>query len=68
MALVRNVELFPGTVLDNLRLGRDDLTHDEVTRALEGVGLLDELLTMPRGSAQSCIRMAGRCPIGRRAG
>lgn len=48
VALVRGVELFPGTVLDNVRLGRP-LPHADVSRALEEVGLLDELLDMPEG-------------------
>jgi ABC-type bacteriocin/lantibiotic exporter with double-glycine peptidase domain len=48
VALVRGVELFPGTVLDNVRLGRD-LPHAEVARALQQVGLLDELLELPAG-------------------
>ncbi len=49
VALVRAVELFPGTVLDNLRLGREDLSYTDITRALEDVGLLEELLAMPDG-------------------
>jgi ABC-type multidrug transport system fused ATPase/permease subunit len=49
VALVRGVELFPGTVLDNVRLGRDDLSHADVSRALDDVGLLEELLGMPKG-------------------
>jgi ABC-type bacteriocin/lantibiotic exporter with double-glycine peptidase domain len=48
MALVRGVELFPGTVLDNVRLGRP-LSHADVSDALDQVGLLDELLDMPEG-------------------
>jgi putative ABC transport system ATP-binding protein len=49
VALVRGVELFPGTVLDNVRLGRTDLSLADVSRALAQVGLLDELLEMPDG-------------------
>ncbi len=49
VALVRNVELFPGSMLDNVRLGRDDLPFEDVTAALASVGLLDELLAMPSG-------------------
>ncbi len=49
VALVRAVELFPGTVSDNLRLGREDLSFTDITRALEDVGLLEELLAMPGG-------------------
>jgi ABC-type bacteriocin/lantibiotic exporter with double-glycine peptidase domain len=49
VALVRHVELFPGTVLDNVRLGRTELSHEDITRALDRVGLLDELLSLPNG-------------------
>jgi putative ABC transport system ATP-binding protein len=48
-ALVRDVELFPGTVLDNVRMGRDEIVHADVLGALEAVGLLDELLALPQG-------------------
>ena len=49
VALVRDIELFPGTVIDNVRLGRDDMTHTDVRDALAAVGLLDELLELPDG-------------------
>jgi putative ABC transport system ATP-binding protein len=49
VGLVRGVELFPGTVLDNVRLGRPGVSHADVTAALAGVGLLDELLRLPQG-------------------
>ena len=42
-------KLFPGTVLENLRLGREDLSYTDITRALDDVGLLEELLAMPDG-------------------
>lgn len=78
VALVRSVELFPGTVIDNLRLGRDDVSHADVTQALDDVGLLDELLGMPQGLEtelhphgrplsyrQACRLMIARAIIGR---
>ena len=49
VSLVRGVELFPGSVLDNVRLGRPTVSHADVTRALDAVGLLDELLRLPQG-------------------
>jgi putative ABC transport system ATP-binding protein len=49
VALVRNVELFPGSVFDNVRLGRDHLSYDDVCKALSDVGVLDELLSLPKG-------------------
>lgn len=78
VALVRAVELFPGTVIDNVRLGRDHLTLDDVTAALEAVGLMDELLELPDGLnttiqphgrplsyRQSCRLMIARAIVGR---
>ena len=77
VALVRGVELFPGTVLDNVRLGRD-LSLEDVSRALRQVGLLDELLELPDGLAtvlhphgrplsyrQACRLMIARAIAGR---
>ncbi len=49
VTLVRAVELFPGTIVDNVRLGRDHLTLDDVTAALDQVGLTEELLELPDG-------------------
>lgn len=49
VALVRGIELFPGSIIDNIRLGRPDLELDDVTRVLEAVGLLDELRQLPDG-------------------
>ncbi|MFO1078984.1 MAG: ATP-binding cassette domain-containing protein, partial [Planctomycetota bacterium] len=49
VALVRGIELFPGSIVDNVRLGRADLGLDEVTRVLDAVGLLEELRHLPEG-------------------
>lgn len=49
VALVRGLEVFPGSIVDNVRLGRDDLSLADVTDALRRVGLLDELLALPEG-------------------
>lgn len=49
VALVRHVELFVGTIVDNVRLGRAHLSIDDVAAALASVGLLDELLELPDG-------------------
>jgi putative ABC transport system ATP-binding protein len=49
IALVRSTEIFHGTIEDNLRLGNMDATTVEIRRALAGVGLLDEISTLPDG-------------------
>ena len=51
VSLVRGTEVFPGTVTDNVRLGREDLSLADVTDALRRVGLHDELLALPDGLA-----------------
>ncbi|MFO0923204.1 MAG: ABC transporter ATP-binding protein [Pirellulales bacterium] len=41
--LVAKIEIFHGTILENLTLGRPDVGLDEVRQCLTAVGLLDEL-------------------------
>lgn len=48
ISLVRDVEIFPGTLLDNLRMGLD-ISHDEARELLDRVGLLDEVQLLPQG-------------------
>lgn len=59
VALVRTVELFPGTIVDNVRLGRDHLTLEDVSAAIDAVGLRDELLELPEG-LQTTLQPHGR--------
>jgi putative ABC transport system ATP-binding protein len=49
VSIVRGIEIFEGSVLDNLRLGRDEITIPEVRTALEEVGLLETIHLLPRG-------------------
>jgi ABC-type bacteriocin/lantibiotic exporter with double-glycine peptidase domain len=51
VALVRGIEVFPGSVIDNVRLGREDLSLADVNDALRRVGLRDEMLALPEGLA-----------------
>lgn len=48
VALVRHVELFPGTVAHNIRLG-SDVSEERIIEALRVVGLLAELRALPNG-------------------
>ena len=48
VSLVRENEIFPGSLLDNVRLGQD-LSHDQVHDLLHRVGLLDEIQLLPQG-------------------
>lgn len=47
--LIRRNEIVEGTVIENLRLGRDDIGADEIARALDRIGLLGELRKRPEG-------------------
>lgn len=48
-ALVRGIEIFEGTVLDNVRLGRRDVHTSDVRDALQAVGLYDDLAQRDAG-------------------
>lgn len=49
VALVRGHEIVDGTIAENVRLGRSDISLEEVRRALEAVGLIDTVLQYPGG-------------------
>lgn len=46
-------ELFYGTVTDNLRLGRPDVTKEEMIQATKAAGVYDEIMAMPQQFGQS---------------
>jgi putative ABC transport system ATP-binding protein len=49
IALVRHVEIFEDTILENLRVGRYHLDIDQLRGALDAVGLLNEFRNLPEG-------------------
>ena len=49
IALVRDIEIFEGTIADNIRLGVPELSNDEIRRVLKQVGILDAIQLFPRG-------------------
>lgn len=49
VALVRGTEIIEGTIVENVRLGREEITLDDVRRALEAVGLIQAVLKLPDG-------------------
>ncbi len=49
VALVRGAEVFAGTIAENVRVGRRDISSEAVRSALEMVGLLDEVAALPAG-------------------
>ncbi|MCA9234409.1 MAG: ABC transporter ATP-binding protein [Planctomycetales bacterium] len=51
VALVRGIEVFAGTIAENLHLGRANVTEEQIRFALADMDLLDELLSLPEGLA-----------------
>ncbi|MCA9208274.1 MAG: ABC transporter ATP-binding protein [Planctomycetales bacterium] len=49
VAVTRGVEIFHGSVGENVHLNRTELGAEDVRDALKAVGLLDELLQLPEG-------------------
>jgi ABC-type bacteriocin/lantibiotic exporter with double-glycine peptidase domain len=49
VALVRGCEIAEGTIAENVRLGREQISLEEVRRALEAVGLMNAVLQFPDG-------------------
>jgi len=49
VATVRSMEIFAGTIVENVRMGRSELSPSAVRAALDDVGLLEEFLTLPDG-------------------
>jgi ABC-type multidrug transport system fused ATPase/permease subunit len=47
-----------GTVIDNLRLGRSDITMDEIHSALKTVGILDDCLRFS-GGLETMLQVGG---------
>lgn len=47
--LVREVEVFHGSLVENVRVGRETLSFDDVQEILDRVGLLRELEAFPQG-------------------
>ncbi|MFT4512562.1 MAG: putative ABC transport system ATP-binding protein [Planctomycetota bacterium] len=48
-ALVHGTEIVDGSIIDNLRFGREEVSPTDVRDALIDVGLWDEIMTLPQG-------------------
>ncbi len=49
VALVRGIEIFPGTILENVIFGRPHVTAEKAHEVLRSLGILDALLALPDG-------------------
>lgn len=61
VALVRDIEVFEGSISENVHLERHDLSTNDVREALRDVGLLDEILALPHGLETELT--ATGCPL-----
>jgi ABC-type bacteriocin/lantibiotic exporter with double-glycine peptidase domain len=59
VALVRDIEVFDGTIAENIHLGRSEVLDADVQRALRGVGLDEEISRLPEGLATRLTRGTG---------
>ena len=58
-ALIRNAHSFEGTVLENVIFGRDHVTLEQATEALERVGLMGKIMSFSEG-LNTVLRPGGR--------
>ena len=49
VALVRGIEIFAGTILENVVAGRADVSNDDVRAALENMDLWNDVKALPQG-------------------
>ncbi len=49
VTLIRDVEIFHGSIRDNLSLGRKDISDTDIRKVIELVGLLDDVFSLPQG-------------------
>jgi putative ABC transport system ATP-binding protein len=49
VSLARGIEFFNGTVIENLRAGRMDITLESIYAVLRSLDLLDDILSLPSG-------------------
>lgn len=59
VALVREVEIFEGTLYENVAMGRPEVTPEDVHRALTAVGLGDEVARL-RGGVKTRLLTGGK--------
>lgn len=49
IAVISEPEIFTGTIAENIHVGRSSVSELDIRSALQSVGLLDELLDLPKG-------------------
>ncbi len=51
VVLVNEIEVFKGTIAENIHLGRDEVSEFDVRQAIQAVHLIDTVLDFPQGLA-----------------
>lgn len=49
VSMAKGIQVIEATILENVRMGRDEITQADVREALERVGLLETVLALPDG-------------------
>ena len=49
VVLLRELEILPGTIAENIQLARPEVAYADIRRALETVGLWPEIMKLPKG-------------------
>jgi putative ABC transport system ATP-binding protein len=68
VSLVKGLEMIEGTIEDNIRMNRADVSSADARAALADVGLLDEFRELPTDWQLTCRPPARRCHLVRLAG
>lgn len=56
VALVRDVEIFDGSIAENVHLERPEISVNDVREALHQVGLLEDVLRLPEGLSTPLVQ------------
>ncbi|MGC4006293.1 MAG: ABC transporter ATP-binding protein [Pirellulales bacterium] len=59
VALVANTEIFDGSLIENIRMGRDAISTAHIRETLDRLGLLDDVMRLPDG-LQTQLATGGR--------
>jgi ABC-type bacteriocin/lantibiotic exporter with double-glycine peptidase domain len=49
VVLLRDIEVFAGTIAENLHMGRSEVSESDMRNSLQSIGLLDDMLNLPDG-------------------
>jgi ABC-type bacteriocin/lantibiotic exporter with double-glycine peptidase domain len=59
VVLVRGLDIIEASVFENVRMGREEVSLNDVQNALENVGLLEDILRLP-GGLETPLQFGGR--------